>query len=95
MNLKISRVEVWNQEDEAANYWYRSQGFVFREAYLNAYMRGTSEKEELRQFINFDVDVELLGVRSFQFEAPVEYKNQLEKICYRLHEVRAYELQGL
>lgn len=87
----VKRVEVWTQDDEASNHWYRAQGFKFREAYLNAYMKGTSESEALKNFVNFDKGGEILGVRSFNFEAPIERKAELSKICYRLHEVRVYE----
>lgn len=87
----VRRVEVWTQDDEAANRWYLSQGFVFREAYLNAYMRGGPRDEKLNKIIDFRANPYIKGVRSFNFEAPMEKKEELAAICCRLHEVRVYE----
>ena len=34
----IKRCEVWTQDDIPANKWYAKQGFIFKEAYLNAFI---------------------------------------------------------
>lgn len=31
-------------------------------------------------------------IHKYNFEAPIERKEELSKICYRLHEVRVYEI---
>lgn len=88
----VERVEVWTQDDMAATQWYLKQGFLFREAYLNAYLKGNANNSILQSFISFENIGEVYGIRNFNFEAPIERKEELEKICYRLHEVRVYEM---
>jgi ribosomal protein S18 acetylase RimI-like enzyme len=92
VELGVKRFEVWTQDDIVSNEWYVSQGFVFREAYLSAYIRGSAEDDVIKKYINLNNAGEILGVRSFNFEAPLERKKELEQVCYRLHEVRVYEL---
>lgn len=88
----ICRIEVWTQDDIEANEWYRKQGFVMKEAYLNAFIKGTEQSEVIKRFVNIDKIGEVYGVRNFNFEAPINRKEELSKICYRLHEVRVYEV---
>lgn len=88
----IHRVEVWTQDDEAATKWYLKQGFVFKEAYLNAFLKGNSKDPNIQKFLNLATCGEIYGIRNFNFEAPIERKAELAKICYRLHEVRVYEI---
>ena len=88
----IERFEVWTQDDITANDWYNSQGFMLKEAYLNAYIRGVPSDEHIRKYINTDCAGSFTGVRCFNFEVPIERKEEMEKICYRLHEVRLYEM---
>ena len=87
----IERVEVWTQDDAASNGWYESQGFLFKEAYLNAFLRGTTEDDTVKKYLQPDHLGDIYGIRCFNFEAPMERKDELSKICYRLHEVRLYE----
>jgi len=91
LNIGITRFEVWTQDDIASNEWYISQGFVFREAYLNAFIRGSQKDDVISKYINLENAGEILGIRCFNFEAPIERKKELEQVCYRLHEVRVYE----
>jgi ribosomal protein S18 acetylase RimI-like enzyme len=93
LNKGIKRFEVWTQDDAAATSWYLKQGFMLKEAYLNAFIKGTVNDIHIKKYINLDTIGEIYGVRCFNFEAPIEQKNELEKICYRLHEVRMYELK--
>lgn len=88
----IQRVEVWTQDDEAATNWYVKQGFVFKEAYLNAFMKGSAKDPNMQKLLNVEACGEMYGIRNFNFEAPLERKEELAKICYRLHEVRVYEI---
>ena len=92
LNKGITRVEVWTQDDEAANEWYKRNGFEYKEAYLNAFIKGTSKDDIIREYIRLDIADEIFGIRCLNFEAPLDRKDELEKICYRLHEVRVYEL---
>ena len=91
LNIGITRFEVWTQDDIASNEWYIRQGFVFREAYLNAFIRGSQKDEAISKYMNLENAGEILGIRCFNFEAPIERKKELEQVCYRLHEVRVYE----
>lgn len=88
----IKRIEVWTQDDELPNRWYRKKGFELREAYLNAYVKGTVNNLIIKEYINLDKIGPIYGVRNINFEAPIERKDELLPICYRLHEVRVYEL---
>ncbi|WP_066716268.1 GNAT family N-acetyltransferase [Clostridium sp. Marseille-P299] len=88
----IKRIEVWTQDDEMSNQWYKNQGFELKEAYLNAFIRGTGRDDIIKKFINLENIGDIYGVRSFNFEAPIERKEELIPVCYRLHEVRVYEL---
>lgn len=88
----IKRIEVWTQDDKSANRWYQKQGFQQKEAYLNAYIHGTSKDEIFRKYINLDNMGDIFGIRGFNFEAPIERKEELIPYCYRLHEVKVYEL---
>ncbi|WP_138209895.1 hypothetical protein [Hathewaya histolytica] len=58
---------------------------------MNVFVKGNLKDEVIQRFINLKSSGEILGIRSFNFEAPIERKDELEKICYRIHEVRGYE----
>lgn len=88
----VKRIEVWTQDDKPATKWYLKQGFIMKEAYLNAFIKGTKDNPIIQNYINFDSIGEIYGVRSLNFEAPIKRKKELEKVCYRLHEVRIYEM---
>lgn len=89
----IARFEVWTQDDVSANRWYEAQGFLLKESYLNAFLKGGPKDAHIQKYIRLDEIGEIYGVRCFNFEAPLERKAELQEICYRLHEVRLYELQ--
>ena len=91
INKGVTRVEVWTQDDIAPCEWYVKQGFVLKEAYLNAYIRGSITDSTVKKYINLKNAGEIFGIRCFNFEAPLERKKELEQVCYRLHEVRVYE----
>lgn len=92
INKGVSRIEVWTQDDKPATNWYLKQGFKMKEAYLNAFVKGNKNTPIIQEYINFNSIGEIYGVRSLNFEAPIERKKELEKVCYRLHEVRVYEV---
>ena len=89
----IKRFEVWTQDDSAANKWYEKQGFLFKESYLNAFIQGTPADDVIKEYINIDGAGEIYGIRTLNFEAPIERKSELQKSCYRLHEVKLFELR--
>ena len=92
INESVKRIEVWTQDDKPATKWYVKQGFQMKEAYLNAFVRGNEKTPIIQKYINFNSIGEIYGIRSLNFEAPIERKSELEKVCYRLYEVRVYEV---
>ena len=90
--LGIHRFEVWTQDDKASCGWYEQNGFQLKEAYLNAFIRGSLEDDAVAGMLNLNSMGNIYGIRCLNFEAPIERKAELEKVCYRLHEVRVYEL---
>jgi ribosomal protein S18 acetylase RimI-like enzyme len=92
INKGIKRIEVWTQDDKPATNWYLKQGFIMKESYLNAFVKGTTKTPIIQEYLNLNSIGQIYGVRSLNFEAPVERKKELEKVCYRLYEVRAYEV---
>lgn len=93
IELGIRRFEAWIQEDEEANNWYIKQGFERKLEYLNAFVKGNSTNKIIKKFINLNDCGDIFGVRVFNFEASIERKEELKEVCYRLHEVRLYELK--
>jgi ribosomal protein S18 acetylase RimI-like enzyme len=89
----ITRFEVWTQDDYKSVEWYLKQGFIYKEAYLNAFIKGVPTDDVIAEHINLDGLGDIFGIRCFNFEAPLSRKQELEQICYRLHEVRIYELK--
>lgn len=89
----INRYEAWTQDDTNANSWYINQGFILRETYLNAFMKGNNQNDMIQNYINGKEIGDIYGIRNFNFEAPIERREELLPICYRLHEVRLYELK--
>ena len=66
-NIGILRVEVWTQDDTASTEWYEKQGFIFREAYLNAFIKGSPQDDVIKKYINLDNAGKIFGVRNFNF----------------------------
>ncbi len=87
----IKRYEAWTQDDIETNHWYMKQRFIMREAYLNAFIKGTMENDIIKKYINTKEIGNVFGIRNLNFEAPIELKEELLPICYRLYEVRVYE----
>lgn len=90
LKMSIKHFEVWTQDDIASNRWYENQGFQLKEAYLNAFLRGTPNDELIMKYFKLENLGDIYGIRTFNFEAPVERKAELSQFCYRLHEVRLY-----
>ena len=88
----INRFEVWTQDDVGSCGWYENQGFIFKEAYLNAYISGQASEDVINKYLNLNGLGEIYGFRNFNFEAPINRKDELSEVCCRLYEVRVYEL---
>lgn len=90
----VSRVQAWTQDDAAANLWYLRQGWKVTKSYLNVYVRGLMGESPLKDLLPGIDGVWKYGhIRNFNFEAPLEYRSELEKLSYRMHEVRVYEIE--
>lgn len=84
----IHYCEIWTQEDEAANKFYQSVGFEIEDSqtWLRCYVQGRACKELLKQpFLE-----KIYGPEELIFDVPVVMKEEMEKICYRIDEVRLY-----
>jgi len=91
IDMGIHRFEAWTQDDEASCSWYEKNGFQMKDAYLNAFVRGSLDDATITKLINPSAVDNMLGIRCLNFEAPIARKSELKRICYRLHEVRVYE----
>jgi len=91
----VVRCEAWTQDDTDSNRWYTRQGFQCRESYLNAYIKGNPHDKAIKKLLHAGRLGRVYGIRCFNFEVPLERKAEMEKICYRLHEVKLYELRSL
>ena len=89
--LGIKRIEAWTQDDKLSTRWYEKQDFKLKEAYINAYVEGSLNDGIIKKYFNIENLGNVLGLRCLNFEAPIEHRAELEKFCYRLHEVRLYE----
>lgn len=87
----IQRIELWTQDDLPANQWYQKQGFKLKESYLNVFSYGDS-RDHAKSYINHQNTGQILGVRSVNFEAPIDRKQEFIDLGKRVHEVRLYEL---
>lgn len=89
----VNTVEVWTQDDAPANHWYKKQGFERFHSYLNVYSRGPLNAGPMNLLLPEAAESWRYGhIRSFNFEAPLEHKEELQKLSYRIHEVRGYRL---
>lgn len=87
----VNEVQVWTQDDEAANAWYQTEGFEQLHTYLNVYARGPLNAGPMNQLLPDSSESWKYGqIRTFNFEAPMEYKEELQRLSYRIHEVRGY-----
>lgn len=80
--------EVWTQEDEAANRFYRAVGFqqVEEQCWLRCYVRG----KKCREVLDARALGEIFGPEELVFDAPLARRQELRGICSRMDEVRLY-----
>jgi ribosomal protein S18 acetylase RimI-like enzyme len=84
----IHYCELWTQEDMPSNLFYRSIGFALEnsQTWIRCYVQGKSCLEMLSSSAMGDI----YGSEELVFDAPLERKEELEKKCYRIDEVRLY-----
>jgi len=84
----IHYCEIWTQEDEAANHFYQSIGFVIAQSqsWLRCYLSG----EMAQQFFQKEKFGSCYGVERIVVEVPMERKQEAAKYCSRMDEVRLY-----
>ncbi len=80
--------ELWTQEDEAANRFYRSMGFALdpAQSWLRCYARGRA----CGALINEAALGSIYGPEELVFDAPLSRREELTAICSRIDEVRLY-----
>jgi len=88
LDAGVQYCELWTQEDEAANRFYRAMGFAQQEkdTWIRCYARWDAcydmmDKEKLGQ---------VYGMEQVVFQAPLARKEELSSECYRIDEVRLY-----
>ena len=84
----IHYCEIWTQEDTAANKFYQSAGFKIEESqtWIRCYVQGKKCGELMKtSFLE-----KIYGPEELIFDAPVALREEMEKICYRIDEVRLY-----
>lgn len=84
----VSYCEVWTQQDEASNAFYRSVGFELDEK--QTWIRCYLDWQAAYDFVNHQKLGETYAVEQIVFQAPYSRKAELEAICSRIDEVRMY-----
>lgn len=84
----IHYCELWTQEDIAANKFYKSIGFVMDE--LQTWIRCYAQGKKCFSLLNNDALGNVYGPEELVFDAPIERKDELKELCYRIDEVRLY-----
>lgn len=87
-NKGVRYCEVWTQEDAAANSFYRSIGFHMEDSqtWIRCYARG----RQCSGLLNSAAVGAIYGAEEFVFDAPVSRKEELQRFCCRIDEVRLY-----
>ena len=83
--------ELWTQEDEAANRFYRSAGFALEDA--QTWIRCYAEGKACLPLLNREALGILYGPEELVFDAPLSRKAELKECCYRIDEVRLYSIR--
>ena len=86
----IHYCEVWTQEDEPANSFYRKMGFTLEEerSWLRCYSQGCKCATLLNDRLG-----DIYGPEELIFDAAVSQKDELKDLCYRMDEVRLYSIR--
>lgn len=86
----IHYCEVWTQEDEAANNFYKKMGFSLQEN--QTWLRCYSQGKKCTSLLN-DKLGDIYGPEKLIFDAEVSRRDELKDICYRMDEVRLYSIR--
>ena len=87
----IGYCEVWTQQDEAANSFYRSVGFVQEES--QTWLRCRANAAGIEKMISAGAMDGIFGVDELVFNAPVMRREELAPLCDRIDEVRLYSVR--
>lgn len=86
----VSYCEVWTQEDEAANSFYKSAGFAREES--QTWLRCRANAAGIEKMLARDAQDGIFGVEELVFNAPVMRREELMPLCDRIDEVRLYSM---
>lgn len=84
----IRYCELWTQEDEAANRFYRAMGFELQED--NTWIRCYARWDDCYELLDKDKVGSIYGAEEVVFQAAPCRKNELSPMCYRIDEVQLY-----
>jgi len=84
----IRYCEVWTQQDEPANAFYRKMGFVLEES--QTWLRCRANAAGIEKMLDCEAADGIFGVEELVFNAPVMRREELEPMCERIDEVRLY-----
>lgn len=84
----VTYCELWTQEDEAANRFYRAMGFV--QQMQNTWIRCYAKRADCYKLPGKSKIGDIYGAEELVFQAALSRKGELSKICYRIDEVRLY-----
>lgn len=90
LDQNIHYCEVWTQEDEPANSFYKRMGFTLEKdkTWLRCYSQGRKCAELLNDKLG-----DIYGPEELIFDAAVSQKELFKNFCYRMDEVRLYSIR--
>ena len=86
----VNYCEVWTQEDEAANCFYQSMGFMREES--QTWLRCRANAAGIEKMLAGDARDGIFGVDELVFNAPAARREELMPLCDRMGEVRRYSI---
>ena len=91
MSQGIRCCEVWTQQDEPANRFYRAMGFEMEPA--QTWLRCRANAAGVEKLIAPEAMDGLFGIDELVFNAPITRRNELAPLCDRMDEVRMYSIR--
>ena len=87
----VQYCEVWTQEDEPANRFYRSMGFqlIPERCWLRCRVRGA----QCRKLLNLAAVGEIFGPEELILDVPLSRREEVKERCARIDEVRLYSIR--
>jgi ribosomal protein S18 acetylase RimI-like enzyme len=84
----VKYCELWTQEDQASNAFYKRIGFVNdkSQTWIRCYAKGDACKELLKT----EEIGQIYAPEELIFDAPLARREELERLCYRINEVRLF-----